>query len=407
MKLINYILVFLRNIIHVRFTIYDLRFLNYSPLTTHVSRLISHLSPPLINPKSKIQNLSFNIHYLTFLLTFIIYHLSFTIVHAQAGNPAKQAPFAITNAGNSVTVNNQNYSWSVGEAIIFTGAYNTGFATQGFHQPMICKVIPTIVETNQTNCFAPYTLTVAKGFSKYQWFIGKSTIANGRSEVYLPIKNGKYSVFVGDSTGCFFTAASVNVDLNAKNIKPTVAVSGIVNSDTLLSSSKAATYQWYIIGTDGVHRAIVGATGQTYKPIYLGTYYVKINTSDNCVAYSDPYTLTNNAMDPLNRYTFESTDSTIIIEKQKPIEKISEHVLAVYPNPARGDFINVKYQSPENNTVTMNLYNVLGYVVSSQSVKNDKGKFEIKYNRNDLPVGKYILNLVDGDKKIVQSIVFE
>ena len=325
-------------------------------------------------------------------------------VYAQSTKTAKAAPNAITSAGNYATVGITTYTYTIGETIIFTGAYAKGFSTQGFQQPMICRTFPVIVAANQQSCSLPYTLSVSGGFNKYQWKVGSSTIASGRDFVYYPIKDGNYTVFVGDSTGCFLNATPIAVDLSAKNITPIIANYGInVATDTLLVSSAAASYQWYVILPDGSHKAIVGAKGQSYRPLFRATYYIKINTVDNCIAYSVPFALSNNNLEQLNKNNFDLTDSTINI---KLLKRIYERKLAVYPIPSRENF-NVEFESPENNTVVLNMYNTLGVIVASRSVRNEMGKFKYKYDCGDLPPGKYILDLVDGDKKMIQSLILD
>jgi hypothetical protein len=337
--------------------------------------------------------------------TFLIFTIfSCFSAFSQSTKTAKAAPNAITSAGNYATVGTTTYSYSIGEPVIFTGAYASGFSTQGFQQPMICKTFPVIVASNQQSCALPYTLSVSAGFNKYQWKTSNSIIASGKDFTYFPIKNGNYSVFVGDSTGCFLNTTPVSVDLSAKNITPSIANYGTnISTDTLLVSSLAASYQWYVILGDGSHRSIVGAIDQSYRPLFKATYYVKINTVDNCVAYSIPFTLSNNNLEQLNKYNFEMTDSSINI---KLLRKVYDRKLSVYPIPSKDNF-NVDYESPESNTVFLNVYNVLGVVVASRAIKNETGKFKYRYDRNDLPAGKYILDVVDGDQKMIHSLILE
>jgi hypothetical protein len=310
----------------------------------------------------------------------------------------------IASSANVATLSGVVYTYSIGEAIIFTGANPNGFLTQGFQQPMICKDFPVIAATNQQSCSLPYTLQVTAGFNKYQWKVGNSIIASGRDAVYNPVKDGSYTVLVGDSTGCVLNASPISVDLSAKNIVPTIAVYGLnVVTDTLLVSSPAATYQWYVILEDGSHKVIMGATTISYRPLFRATYYVQISTADNCVAYSVPYILNNANLDPLSKADLEIENESVTIKKRK---RIIEHKLEVFPIPSRDKF-TVRYESPEKNTVFMKLYNVLGVVVSLQSIKNENGQFDFNYERGDLPSGKYILDVVDGDKKSIQNLILE
>lgn len=325
-------------------------------------------------------------------------------VWAQVGIAAKAAPNAIGSAGADASYGGTHLMWTVGEPVVFTGYGGSFVATNGFHQPMICKIIPEIIAYNETSCRLPYTLRVPEGYSRYQWKHENAIIANGRDFEYFPVRDGNYSVFVGDSTGCYLSATA-QVDLSLRSLIPTITVYGSgAGSDTLLQSSPAYNYQWFVVGLDGRHRAIVGDTTPFYKPLYNGTYYVRINTQEHCISYSNFYTVNNPGFQDLSRYDFASTDSTIYIPKPSSVR---DRRLHVYPVPCLGENFNVDYESPEKNTVLLKLYDVKGVVVSTQMVKNEKGVFHLDYQRNGLPVGKYTLHLVDGDTKLNTSVILE
>lgn len=321
---------------------------------------------------------------------------------AQYNRPAKVSTAAVVGAMGEAKVNNTTIMWSVGEPIVFTAASTDMFFTQGFHQPMICKASPVIVALNQTSCTLPYTLKVVAGFDKYIWKVGRSTVANAQTNEYNPVSSGKYTVAVMDSTGCYLTSGINDVDMSVKNITPTITPYGTAGKDTLLESSEAFNYQWYVVTpSDGVHRAITGEMNRQYKPLYNGTYYVKINTNEYCVAYSSYYTVNNQGFESVNKYDFEATDSTIAIRKMYEARK-----LAVYPIPSR-EKITIDYESPETNIVTMNIYDNKGVVVDSKFVKNVSGKMQLTYQNDNLPTGKYTLSIVDGEHKMNKGIIFE
>ncbi len=326
------------------------------------------------------------------------------ITHAQFNKAAKQAPHTIGTSGNYGVVAGNTYSWTVGEAIIFTASASNQSLTQGFHQPMICKIKPMITSLNESSCALPYTLSTTGIFHIYRWYRGNTYIASEKTNVYLPVRNGNYTVLVGDSTGCVLTTTMIGVDLSSKNIIPNITISGVsVSEDTLLGTSKFASYQWYVIAADGVHRAIDGATQQSYRPYFRGTYYVKINTTDQCVSYSSPYTLQNPSFKPLNRFVFKQTDDTIDL---KSYREIVEYSMSVYPIPATTNY-TLELESPQQNIVNITLYNAAGQVVSSQNIKNDYGRLLLNYKRDDLAAGKYILSVKDGNQSHTKSLLFE
>jgi hypothetical protein len=325
------------------------------------------------------------------------------LVQAQSTQPAKVSTFATVGAGNSAVVNQELYMWSVGEPVIFTGGNAEGFATQGFHQPMICRAFPQIAAFNQTSCLLPYELQTQDLFDKYTWYLGNSVIASDNDAVYNPVTPGRYRVVVGDSTGCTLPSNSINVDLSAKNIIPIVTAEGEGANDTLLISTFAKSYQWYVITpSDGVHRAIVGGTSQTYRPYYNGTYYVKINTDEDCIAYSDYFVLNNSDFESINRFDFDHTDSSISLVRRP---RFFAHKLRVYPIPST-DKVTVHYESPERNKVLLLLYDVNGVVVDTKEVFNKLGTFKTEYTNESLPSGKYTLSVIDGEKKSSHGFIF-
>ncbi|MFN0049175.1 MAG: T9SS type A sorting domain-containing protein [Cytophagales bacterium] len=339
-----------------------------------------------------------------FLAMFYVMSSVVNLGLAQANKTTKAAPNAIGTAGNETSVANITYMWTIGEVIVFTGTDPTGFATQGFHQPMICKAFPTIVALNQTSCSLPYSLSVVNGFDKYLWKIGKSTIANAAGSNYNPVSNGNYSVTIMDSTGCSLSSSSISVDMSGKNIIPTISVYGTATKDTLLESSEAFSYQWYVItNSDGVQRAIVGETNKYYVPLYNGTYFVKINTEEYCVAYSSFYVVNNAGFEQINKYDFNKSDSTISISTFK--KKLARN-LSIFPIPSK-DKVNIEYQSPENNLVTFNFYDVKGTLVDSKQMASKDGKLNMVYENASLPTGKYLLRVEDGNAKIDKSLIFE
>lgn len=342
------------------------------------------------------------------IFTFIfLCKATFTSVFAQSNKFTKVSSSVVASTGNVATVAGVVYTYTIGEPFIFTGTEPSGFLTQGFNQPMICKTFPTIVALNQTSCTLPYSLSVANGFDRYVWkkdrIIGKSTIANGTAASYEPVLDGNYTVTVMDSTGCILVSAPVVVDLSSKNIVPTISVYGTATKDTLLESSDANDYQWYVLTpSDGVYRAIVGETTKTYAPIYNGTYYVKINTQEQCVAYSSTYTVNNVGFEPINKGGLETTDSTIWIVKNNSVSRN----LQVYPIPTK-DKLNIKYETSETNTVEFNIYDLKGVLVDSRMMKGLNGKMNWVYQNTDLPTGKYILRVVDGSNSLERNLIFE
>ena len=309
----------------------------------------------------------------------------------------------IASSGNSYASKDLMADWTVGESIIFSGQYANGIVSQGFQQPMICRTLPIIGSINETSCLNAYTLTVTAGFHYYQWKLEKGFIVNHKTNQYNPVEEGNYTVLVGDSTGCLVPTKSIYVDLSAKNIVPTVIVHGTTDKDTLIESTPAATYQWYLVTSENENpRAIIGATNKSYKPIISGKYYVKINTHENCVSYSLRHDLKTNVTVDLNRFAVIKTDSTIELT---PLSFYS-YKIDVYPNPAKGK-IFIDYESPEKNTVQLEFYNIHGILIDSRKVSNHTGKFHKEFDELNFPTGPYLLKIKDKENTLVKSIILE
>jgi hypothetical protein len=115
-------------------------------------------------------------------------------------------------------------------------------------------------------------LTAAPGYIEYLWNTGETT---QQIVVKTP---GDYSVTATNESGCRGKSEVVNVYANPAPPKPVVTVDG-----NKLTSTPAATYQWYFEG--GV---IPGATAQEYIASKPGKYSVAITDGNGCAAVSDP-----------------------------------------------------------------------------------------------------------------------
>ena len=341
---------------------------------------------------------------ITKYLTFFTGIFIITQLQAQYIPRTQKSPAVVSATGGKATVGNLYFEWTIGESVMFTGSDGNYFATQGFNQPMICKAIPVITALNQNSCVLPYTLKITSGFDIYRWRVGQVIVASTIDSLYYPIKNGSYMAWVGDSTGCYLPTSFIGVDLSPKNTIPSVSARGPAGQDTLLESTPGLQYQWFVITpSDNVHRAIVAATNQTFRPYYNGTYYVRVNSGDECVSFSSYYTVNNPNMEDISRYIFDQSDTTIDLRK---LMFSGGSKLAVYPVPAR-DKLYIDYYSSEKNTVAINFYNVAGAKVDVKYVKNSSGKFLYEFDSRSLPSGRYVLELIDGEKQLIKNLVFE
>ena len=112
--------------------------------------------------------------------------------------------------------------------------------------------------------------------TKYQWYIGNSSITEGTNQQFFARTAGPYTVKITDANNC--TAASNIFEVTSKP-KPTpinfVAIGGICTGDSMALSVGAGSidsFQWY-----KNHVAIPGATNQVYYIKDAGPYTVTIS----------------------------------------------------------------------------------------------------------------------------------
>lgn len=88
------------------------------------------------------------------------------------------------------------------------------------------------------------------------------------------------------------------------------------------------------------------------------------------------------------------------------IEKVNPQVseMLVYPNPANS-IANVEFTLTENSSVSIELINAIGQVVSSQQLGNvSVGKQKVELNVSVLNEGLYFVNVITNNNKIIRKI---
>ena len=77
----------------------------------------------------------------------------------------------------------------------------------------------------------------------------------------------------------------------------------------------------------------------------------------------------------------------------------------LYPNPSNGNF-NIQFNSASNSAIKIGVYDMRGRQVFSKSYQNN-GFFNENLQLGSLQAGVYLVNVLDGDSKIVKRIVLE
>jgi subtilisin-like proprotein convertase family protein len=78
---------------------------------------------------------------------------------------------------------------------------------------------------------------------------------------------------------------------------------------------------------------------------------------------------------------------------------------ALYPNPNDGSF-NIKFNSNSNNTINVAVFDMRGREIFNKSYQNS-GLFEQNLQLKNVESGIYLVNVQDGDKKVIKKIIIE
>jgi hypothetical protein len=142
----------------------------------------------------------------------------------------------------------------------------------------------------------------------------------------------------------------------------------ITQVGNVLISSEGSSYVWRLGGN-----IIQGATGQVYTPLVTGAYTVTIsNISDGCTAESEPYLF------------ISSVEDKLIADQIK-----------IYPNPTSTIF-EVQFPIVRNYGVKADLYDAIGKLVGTETLKSDGQVMRAEFNVSGLAKGVYTLKVQDG-----------
>lgn len=271
---------------------------------------------------------------------------------------------------SGITVNTSG-SYSVTVTDVY-GCTNVSSATSVVVNPL---PVATISAAGSTNiCTGDSLLLTASSGVVYQWYFNGTPISGATSGTYYANSQGDYSVNVNDGN-CSATSSNTYITLYSLPAVPLISQSG-----SILSSTFATTYQWYLNGTP-----ISGATSQTYAITANGTYSVVTTNSVGCEETSAPWVVT----------------TTDIASAQITNE------VNVYPNPY-SEFTTIQINILENANVLAEVYNVLGEKV--QTITNSElsaGNYNYTFAAKQLgySAGIYFVKVTINDKIQVIKIV--
>ncbi|MEO0311997.1 MAG: hypothetical protein RIQ89_1654 [Bacteroidota bacterium] len=198
---------------------------------------------------------------------------TFTSSNTPSYNGQNPPPICYSNAGTysaSLTINN--------------GFCSNTFTLLNSINVLPCNLPSASFTTNDSViCFGDCVnfIDQSAGALGWQWiFMGavptQSTIQNPSFVCYLDSGSYDVTLIVNNSNG--YDTLTIQ---NYITVLP-VEIPIVTANGTLLTSTPAATYQWYSIQS-GI---ITGATQQNYQATTTGNYYVTITTVDGCFSQS-------------------------------------------------------------------------------------------------------------------------
>lgn len=171
------------------------------------------------------------------------------------------------------------------------------------------------------------------------------------------------------STGC--------PGFDQSNIRVKETPEAIITLDGLeFTSSEGESYQWYLNGVE-----IAGATSMTYAANSVGSYYVKLVSTNGCADESDPIEMTITSIQELGHTT----------------------KMRAYPNPAPGRFY-FELIGPEKGDYSYQLLNISGKLIQSGIFRKDAQRYKQEISLNE-DSGVYFLQISDGENMGVLKIV--
>lgn len=187
--------------------------------------------------------------------------------------------------------------------------------------------------------------------------------------------------------------------------------------------------------TPSVNTILNTALGSSYYVFYPGpgTMHNKYMVIDQGEPTSDPLVLTgshnwsaaaNNENDENTLVVHDATIANIYyqnfahlfvassgillaLDDIRVTETPDKNILLVFPNPVQNGNINLSVYLTSDNQGTLELIDISGKLVFSQSVKLTSGENTLKYSIPASYKGSYILRLITSDRVLNQKVLFE
>jgi hypothetical protein len=203
-----------------------------------------------------------------------------------------------------------------------------------------------------------------------QWTFNGEAIDGATASQQTVSTAGVYSLVVTDANGCTASAAAdVVIVVNSLPAAPTVTQ----NVDTLFASG-SGPFQWYLNGV-----LIPNAVDDYLIVESNGDYTVTTTNAEGCSALSE-----------------------VVIVSNVGIGDVSSQVFKVYPNPSTGSFTIALDGMPIGNAYYA-VHDATGRLMHQGGLVQVLTQVELA----GVPAGVYLLQVVQGERTMIQRIVVE
>ncbi len=174
----------------------------------------------------------------------------------------------------------------------------------------------------------------------------------------------------------------------------TPSASSVTVGTTLTAQAGTGfTYRWQ---KNGVNLTGSAAFAQTYTPTSAGAYRCKISTPRGCSKFTASKTVT---------VAMLGTD-TEVANTDILTDRIT--ALQVYPNPASGQDVQLSFEvNTSETTVQIQLFDLMGRQVVSQSINAEEGVNAFNFTTANLAKGVYIVRVINGGERFDQKLIVE
>lgn len=318
--------------------------------------------------------------------------------------------------GNSVTITNlqANTLYSYQVSSICSGV-SSGYSASSFFTtlsiPVACVRPHTVSVTNITNVSALINWT---NMVSADTFRIRYNVQGSFSYLYLnqPGASGNSATLTGlyPNTTYVFAISSIcsgvstgycqSNTFTTSNLPIACAIPTGLTSNNITNNSADVSWTPYVTAdTFLIRYSVNGTTNYLWKKIpgTGGNGTTLLGLSPNTTYQWQVRSVCN--ANPLSSYSAPATFGTLL-RVRKPEVALNE--LSVYPNPA-SDKVSVKFNFNESKTSTLEVFDLSGRMVYSESIATEVGENIVELDLSSLSSGTYFLKLENEMARIIKN----